>query len=520
MARKKKETTEEVKEVVESVATQTAEKKSAKKTAPKKTEEKTETVEVKKPVRRGRKPAAKKAEETAPTGTPMTLESVEEKEKTEEIAAATVKSEKKAAKPQRAKKAVAKEKPVHTPPPVEEKTEKAVLEPTVEKKTATRAEKNETIRGFIKELLSARAYKWNELLDECAKLYEEKIGGDETHNANDLRGRIGSVFDLMKKEKEVVFDGGMYALKSVNEQTVVEKTVDEQPKKQSEKAEKMPEKEEKTEEKAVQKQLPAVKAEAKLAPVFDMTSIFGNMEEKKGGRVEAKPVSDKKETPKQAEAAEKLPVKTEEKPVEKPKKPIEKAERAIKKTERKPQRTTEEKLKENFLRKIRSLGGKYFEYYSVYLLERYSLRNGRRIDGLKVSGGDHDGGIDGEIEVTDRIGFRETIYIQAKNWNPNCGKQESWVIGETNLQQFIGAVAYRQAREGKQHCRGIFMTTSYFTTGAKEMLDKMSDKFVGYDGDDLFEAAKECSFGVIERDGQWVLDEKLLAGDKAFFNLY
>ena len=122
--------------------------------------------------------------------------------------------------------------------------------------------------------------------------------------------------------------------------------------------------------------------------------------------------------------------------------------------------------------------------------------------------------------MTDRIGFRETIYIQAKNWNPTYGKQENWVIGETALQQFIGAVAYRQAKEGKQHCRGIFVTTSYFTAGAKEMLEQMSDKFVGYDADDLFEAAKECAFGVVQKDGQWVLDEKLLVGDKAFFNLY
>ena len=201
-----------------------------------------------------------------------------------------------------------------------------------------------------------------------------------------------------------------------------------------------------------------------------------------------------------------------------PKKPTKVEEKA--KSERKMQKSADEKLKESFLKRIRSLGGTYFEYYSVYLLERYSLKNGRRIDGMRVSGGEYDGGIDGEISVTDRMGFKETIYIQAKNWNPMSGKDEGWVVGETILQQFIGAVAYRQAKEGIQHSRGIFVTTSYFTSGAKEMLSKMSDKFVGYDGDDLFEAAKECSFGLIEKHGQWTLDEKLLSGDKAFFNLY
>ncbi len=181
--------------------------------------------------------------------------------------------------------------------------------------------------------------------------------------------------------------------------------------------------------------------------------------------------------------------------------------------------TPEDALKAEFLKRLRSLGGDYFEYYSVYLLERYSLRNGRRLEGMRVSGGERDGGIDGEIELTDKFGFRETIYIQSKNWDPSKGDLEKWVVGETLLQQFIGAVACRQAKEGKQHSRGIFITTSHFTPEAKELLDTMSDKFIGYDSDDVFEAAKECSFGLVKKDGEWALDEELLSGGKAFFNL-
>ena len=518
MARKKQEQTEELTPVAETeISAKKAEKpkKSVKKPTKK---EETAPVEEKKTVRRGRKPAAKKEEITS-TGTPMTLEKTEEKQ--EQVQETEIKKEEtapletKAEKPKRAKKSVKK---AEIP---EEKKEKPS-----EKKTATRAEKNEVIRNLIKELLSARPYKWAELLDECSKRYEEKIEDKEGRNANDVRGRIGSVFDVMKKEKEVSFDGGTYALSAIQEQKATEeKPTETKEEKAQEAAEKPVENTEKLQEKT-EKQLPAVKPEAKLAPVFDMTAIFSEKpkkEEKQGGRVESKAVPEKKSDEKPIEKApEKKEEKSEEKPKRQEKTVAQSAQKAEKpkKTEKKPQKQTEEKLKEAFLRKIRSLGGKYFEYYSIYLLERYSLRNGRRVDGLKVSGGDHDGGIDGEIEVTDRIGFKETIYVQAKNWNPNCGKQESWVIGETNLQQFIGAVAYRQAREGKQHCRGIFVTTSYFTSGAKEMLAQMSDKFVGYDGDDLFEAAKECSFGVIERDGQWLIDEKLLAGEKAFFNLY
>ena len=179
----------------------------------------------------------------------------------------------------------------------------------------------------------------------------------------------------------------------------------------------------------------------------------------------------------------------------------------------------EDKLKEEFLRRLRSMSGEYFEYYSVYLLERYSLKSGRRLESLRISGGKNDGGIDGEIELTDRFGFRETIYIQAKNWDPTKGVAEKWMIGETLIQQFVGAATCRQSKDGKRNCRGIFMTTSSFTKEAKEILSVLGEKFIGYDGDEVFETAKECSFGLIQVNGVWQLDEKLLSGDKAFFNL-
>ena len=74
------------------------------------------------------------------------------------------------------------------------------------------------------------------------------------------------------------------------------------------------------------------------------------------------------------------------------------------------------------------------------------MKNGRRLEGLRISGGDRDGGIDGEIELTDKLGFKETIYIQSKNWDPDKGDEKLWVVGETLLQQFIGACVCRQAK--------------------------------------------------------------------------
>ena len=541
MPRKKQEVAET--QAPSTTVLPTTESENSVKTTEKKTVRKPvrrKTVTVEKTEEKGRKTAETTAETTKPSKEKKTKKGekakveqqpiVEEMEpKTEPV---SIKQEEKTEKPKRGKKPTVK-KPTKettesrevTPITVEEKIagpqtpeetkqeDQKADEKTQEKKTVTRAEKNATLRSIIKELLAVRAYKWSELLEECARLYETRVESKEGQTANDVRGRIGSVCNAMKKEGELTFDGGVYALNKEN--------------KAEEKRQELPKTEEKTEEKK-EKQLPMVKPESKIAPVFDMSLLLATREENQGGRVEKTQPIQKVEEPKK-EGQE--PKKEEIKPIAEEKSPtlkrtVKKSEEPKKTEEKKerksvrPQKTSDDKLKEEFLKKIRTLGGKYFEYYSIYLLERYSLANGRRVDGFKVTGGENDGGIDGEIEVTDRIGFKETIYIQAKNWKPVYGKEASWVIGEKDLREFIGAIAYRQALEGKQNCRGIFITTSFFTSGSKEILYKMSDKLVGYDGNDLFEAAKECSFGLVQKDGQWKLDEKLLAGEKAFFNLF
>lgn len=550
--------------------------------------------------------------------------------------------------------------------------------------TLTRAEKVKRKKALLNELLSAREYKWNELLDTATKIYTERYT-DEKNEPNDLRGGLGSAFDVMEKGGEVRFDKKTNVCAVVTkpetkaevkfevkeeEKAAEEQPAKEEPKKRGRKkavaeektaktaesqeaikeeikaeepkkrgrkkvvkaeekpaekeeqtpvqqnpapvesekaevkaeeksAEEQPEKEEpKTVEKAEEKTATKieVKAEEKAAkpaaPVFDMTLLFGAKTEKKPvqkeAKAEQKPATETKTEAKTEEKAEiKTEAKTEQKTEEKSEqktekkadKPVlapvapmpaphqkERAEKAEKqqenkenkgenKPENKPEnksenrgdtrreqvrgksaqqlsrrsgkspvrvaapKTEDELLKEEFLRRLRSLGGEYFEYYAIYLLERYSLRNGRRLEGLRISGGDQDGGVDGEIVLTDKFGFRETIYIQCKNWDPSKGDTEKWVVGETLLQQFIGAVACKQAKEGKRKARGIFVTTSLFTEGAKEILDAMSADFIGYDGSDVYETAKECKFGLLQKDGKWVLDEKLLSGGKAFFEL-
>ena len=521
----------------------------------------------------------------------------------------------------------------------------------------TRAQKTEATKSIIKELLAIKPMKHNELIDETAKLYTQRYKSEETENVNDVKGRAGSVLDIMKKESEVMYEGGMYALKArmpvvapeepkakktmkaktKKPEPKAEETAKEEPQKEEAKEEKpapkkrgrakkteevkaevkeetpaptpaVEEKKEEAEEKPVPKKrgrkpkakveepTPAeetkteepktevkeepaasikteekqeepkvevkeetppqkaeepkeepkkeqtaltVKPKAEIAQksVMDMSFLIGGVKEKPAKAETPKPpvkeekkapvsemkaettkkAEEKKEAAKPAPKPEKQPIKQQGKPT--PQQP-QKQENKAKQSKPEKKLTEDEKLRDAFLKRMRSLGGDYFEYYSVYLLERYSMKNGRRLEGLKISGGDRDGGIDGEIELTDKFGFKETIYIQSKNWDPDKGKEEYWVVGETLLQQFIGACACKQAKDGKQHCRGIFVTTSRFTPDAKRILDDMSDKIVGYDGNDLYETAKECEFGLIKKNGEWVLDEKLLSGTKAFFNMF
>ncbi len=547
-----------------------------------------------------------------------------------------------------------------------------------EPKTLTRAEKREAAKAIIRELLQKSAHKASELIEDAASLFTQRFAGEDTENANDVKGRIGSILDIMKKENEVRFEGGVYTLPAettveakeekpkkkptakkadkkaetevvaevkeevkadkpkrtrAKKETVSEAVAEEKTEtKETEAVEKpkakrtakkktaeplpvaplqpiapvapitpetapepIPEKEEKQEKAEKPKRIrakkaavsetvsetheekpeikaeektetkaeikPETKAEAKAeAPkhaLVDMSFLFGDIKpsvkketatEKPNAEKEVKEVKAEilapASTPTPAPApavTEKQTKKTEEKAQNKPqdKKPEQSKETQRRNEPKTSARsgsgknsgngkngktarvlTPDERLQEAFLARLHKLGGEYFEYYSVYLLERYSRRNGRRLEALKVTAGDHDGGIDGEIELTDRLGFRETIYIQAKNWDPDKGDEKQWTVGETLLQQFIGACVCRQAKEGKQHCRGIFITTSRFTPEAKKMLDDTSDKFVGYDGTELYETAKECAFGIIKKNGEYALDETLLSSTKAFFNMF
>ena len=82
-----------------------------------------------------------------------------------------------------------------------------------ELKTLTRAEKREEAKKLIKEILQNGDKKASELIDEASKIFAGRFPTEENENINDVKGRMGSLIDVMKKDEEIVFNGGKYALK-------------------------------------------------------------------------------------------------------------------------------------------------------------------------------------------------------------------------------------------------------------------------------------------------------------------
>ena len=82
------------------------------------------------------------------------------------------------------------------------------------KTTITKAEKKDAVKALFRELLQEKSYKRTALIEAAAVLYAQRFPDKDTENVNDVKGRVGSVFDIMKKDGEIVLDGGMYVLKT------------------------------------------------------------------------------------------------------------------------------------------------------------------------------------------------------------------------------------------------------------------------------------------------------------------
>ena len=95
-----------------------------------------------------------------------------------------------------------------------------------------------------------------------------------------------------------------------------------------------------------------------------------------------------------------------------------------------------------------------------------------------------DGGVDGVIEE-DRLGL-EVIYVQAKRWTAT--------VGRPDVQTFAGSL------EGFRARKGVFITTSNFSSEARDYVTRIDKRIVLIDGAQLVDLMFRTGLGVITRE--------------------
>ncbi|MDZ5713555.1 restriction endonuclease [Jeotgalibacillus haloalkalitolerans] len=113
-------------------------------------------------------------------------------------------------------------------------------------------------------------------------------------------------------------------------------------------------------------------------------------------------------------------------------------------------------LADNLLKQLRSIHWMKFEDIVVELLTVMGYGDGQ------VTQRSNDEGLDGLIKE-DKLGL-DSIYVQAKRYGVNNS------VGRELVQSFSGAL------DGKGAKKGVFITTSSFTSGAKTYVEKANQK--------------------------------------------
>ncbi|WP_161530780.1 restriction endonuclease [Riemerella anatipestifer] len=124
-----------------------------------------------------------------------------------------------------------------------------------------------------------------------------------------------------------------------------------------------------------------------------------------------------------------------------------------------------------------------FEKLVVLLLQKMGYGGEIKDSGL-ITKRTNDGGIDGIIKE-DILGFGR-INIQAKRYRRDIG------IGREEIQKFVGALMVAQSN------KGVFITTSYFSNGAREYVENLfgNTTIVLIDGNQLAEYIYNYGLGM------------------------
>lgn len=154
-------------------------------------------------------------------------------------------------------------------------------------------------------------------------------------------------------------------------------------------------------------------------------------------------------------------------------------------------------VKAELLEKILSNSPTFFEYLVVELLK--TMGYGQAGEIAEAIGKTNDGGIDGVI-YEDKLGL-DIVYIQAKRYDPKN------VIGRPALQSFIGSLS------GFSASKGVFITTSSFSSNVEEYLKSVQQRVITIDGNKLVELMLQYGVGV-RREAYY----EILKIDEEYFN--
>jgi len=143
----------------------------------------------------------------------------------------------------------------------------------------------------------------------------------------------------------------------------------------------------------------------------------------------------------------------------------------------------EDRVGQELLTRLRDRHPDFFEQAVVDLLLKMGYgglaERGRRI------GGSNDEGVDGLIDQ-DALGL-DQVYVQAKRY------KEGNNVGREPIQAFVGAL------HGFGASRGVFLTTSSFTSGAIEYAKKVPLRIILIDGATLVELMISYRVGVQDK---------------------
>lgn len=133
----------------------------------------------------------------------------------------------------------------------------------------------------------------------------------------------------------------------------------------------------------------------------------------------------------------------------------------------------------DLLDKLSKVSWQFFEKFVVDVLVAMGYGGSRKDAGtaFRKSGDD---GIDGLIKQ-DPLGL-DAVYVQAKKWKDN--------VGRPHVQAFAGSMEGHRAR------KGVFITTSQFSSEAHEYVTRIEKKIILIDGHKLADLSIEFGVGV------------------------